>query len=623
LTDKIVEQEIDNTIDYLVQRGQAIVDESSHNEITKNLEKYTPGNWVTKLENIARHSMTYKVGDWGKYPTTTLAYKSSLVSLEFRTLRQFLSGESEFLVITNYPEENPLNIPNNFMARDLEAAKEGEGVEYQEDANIWIGPTKVSLAALIKNSFSTFALPEKHSAAFSFAVKRITYREGTLNIYFYDNDIRNNIYSFFPASFNLSNPVSDDFLVEIGHYINPAKASVDSVMANLINASTSEWNKGILGTASKMTNKLLDVAYETASDVQFYCCILFELLKKVGLGDDVEAQRDPEKVRADLERIQEDTQKLKNILEAVIGILEIQQGSVGGSPMILNVMDILTNTVYNILMTMMEGAREEMMRDTMDRIKEEANKAEDSSGLVQRCLPWEKILVIIVNAIFGRDGLFKAAQSFVQRMKNRMLLRAKAVGAIEEPENFETEVKSKMLPVLIGAVQVCEWILDLSIEGILICDFLTEDSQIPTDSSGQPSTTGDTQETDNDSNESSASGITAGNAALTGTTIISDDGIEGGSNVILPDGSISSRYLPNLPSGYKIDITNNNIDPIGFLLYKKESEIQKFITQRFGISAEEASETVLNARRGECQKTMSSEDLAELQSILDEAGTKV
>ena len=76
MTDKIVEQEIDNTIDYLVQRGQAIVDESSHNEITKNLEKYTPGNWVTKLENIARHSMTYKVGDWGKYPTTTLAYKS-------------------------------------------------------------------------------------------------------------------------------------------------------------------------------------------------------------------------------------------------------------------------------------------------------------------------------------------------------------------------------------------------------------------------------------------------------------------------------------------------------------------------------------------------------------------
>jgi hypothetical protein len=75
------------------------------------------------------------------------------------------------LIIEDYPGEDPLRIPSG----GLKEASKSSGIQYSEDANFWIGPTKATLFSVFDDStnFNSVKTNKKQAAVFSMAVKSI------------------------------------------------------------------------------------------------------------------------------------------------------------------------------------------------------------------------------------------------------------------------------------------------------------------------------------------------------------------------------------------------------------------------------------------------------------------
>jgi hypothetical protein len=342
-------------------------------------------------------------------------------------------------------------------------------------------------------------------------------------------------------------------------------------------------------------------------------------------------------------------QDVKSIAEILLALLDTKYGKVGLPALMFNVTQLTTNCVQLILMTMVDTIREHLMEKSVEWVykkkKEWEDEADDQASAVGhcfnvdggyettygdkgtceqnghvwkpgstyysaavKCLPWEKVLLLLITSIFGKDGFFKSVQSFIQRIKNMMLLKAKNKAINDtwesDPKNVE---ESRLVPLLKGLINMCDWLLDLNAEGILLCNKY--------------------KKSDRDTAQFDETGLVSDGAGSIITTGISDGisgtgDIEGGgkedTGTFTP---ISSKFGSSMLGGDKIDITNSDINPISLLVLQEDDDVQKFMMQYMGLSSDEAAEATTGAKKGECLKTMSAEDIQELQEILNKAGT--
>jgi hypothetical protein len=350
-------------------------------------------------------------------------------------------------------------------------------------------------------------------------------------------------------------------------------------------------------------------------------------------------------------------QDVKSIAEILLALLDTKYGKVGWPAIMFNITQLTTNCVQLILMTMVDTIREHLMEKSIEWVYKKKKEWEDGvdeeasaaghcfnvdggyettygdkenceqnghiwkpgstwSSVSVKCLPWEKVLLLLITSIFGKDGFFKSVQSFIQRIKNMMLLKQKNKAINDSWENDPKNVEeSRLVPLLKGLINMCDWLLDLNAEGILLCNKY--------------------KKSDRDTAQFDETGLVSDGAGSIITTGISDgisgtgDGdIEGvgvgGTGGKEDTGTfthITSKFGSSMLGGDKIDITNSDINPISLLVLQEDEDVQKFMMQYMGLSSDEAAEATTGAKKGECLKTMSAEDIQELQEILNKAGT--
>tara|TARA_B100000315_G_scaffold256753_1_gene303486 strand:- start:1313 stop:3724 length:2412 start_codon:yes stop_codon:yes gene_type:complete len=350
-------------------------------------------------------------------------------------------------------------------------------------------------------------------------------------------------------------------------------------------------------------------------------------------------------------------QDVKSIAEILLALLETKYGKVGWSAIMFNITQLTTNCVQLILMTMVDTIREHLMEKSVEWVykkkKEFEDEADDQASeaghcfnvdggyetsygdketceqnghvwkpgstyysAAVKCLPWEKVLLLLITSIFGKDGFFKSVQSFIQRIKNMMLLKQKNKAINDSWENDPKNVEeSRLVPLLKGLINMCDWLLDLNAEGILLCNKY--------------------KKSDRDTAQFDETGLVSDGAGSIITTGISDDipgtgdgdiegvgvGGAGGKEDTGTFTHITSKFGSSMLGGDKIDITNSDINPISLLVLQEDEDVQKFMMQYMGLSSDEAAEATTGAKKGECLKTMSAEDIQELQEILNKAGT--
>jgi len=759
------EAELQATVDILMHKGEAMT--AKPDIITATSHP------ILKLESILKNALAYKVGDWGRDPKIKTKGGSDYFEIRYGQFRELAANDSNKIIIEDYPGDDPLRIPSG----GLKKASKENGIIYSKDANFWIGPTKATLFSVFDKdtSYDNVSGNKKQTAVFTMAVSSIKLEPkegehedlwkngGKLIIEFYNKPGKG---SSFPSPdfkqyvpLEVSDNQYDEAPLLLGHYVDPTKPSVDDMMSNLLGGFSYDVGNGVLNTAADTTNGFLQIAQDTAVDVQFYCCIFYEIMKNqpelldylaeheldpnnlspakiwlleqeqkvltkikpmltgnisklesgisqlevasdfINALDETSTSSKIEKKILDsivdmylgggewslatmtsalnklekrLEKILEEIvyykenpmsledflseQKawlddVKSIAQILLVLLETKHGKVGLPALGFNMIELTTNSVQLILMTMVDVIREHLMTQSVkwvaDRKKEweeEADKqaaaqghcfdtdgryltefgdketCETNGGIWKpgstyysaavKCLPWEKVLIMLITSIFGKDGFFKSVQAFIQRIKNMMLLKQKNKAINEAWNSDDKEVEeSRLVPMLKGLINMIDWLLALNADGILICNkYKNKDksnSELDKDGTSQETT----MQTGN------------GEGTYTTGTGVNVSGNTGSQNITNVSSGGAGNFLTSMPTGNKIDITNNDIDPIGLLVLQEDAEVQKFMMQYMGLSSEEASDAIQGSKKGECLKSMSSDDIQELQSILNKAGT--
>ena len=79
----------------------------------------------------------------------------------------------------------------------------------------------------------------------------------------------------------------------------------------------------------------------------------------------------------------------------------------------------------------MDGAKWRTYCVMSDGEQQAGNIWEPGSSLeavLIQCLPWEQILMVLVDTVFGDEGLFDKLRGFVERMKENLLQKTKSLG---------------------------------------------------------------------------------------------------------------------------------------------------------------------------------------------------
>lgn len=274
------------------------------------------------------------------------------------------------------------------------------------------------------------------------------------------------------------------------------------------------------------------------------------------------------------------------------------------------------------------------------------------------CLPWEQILLVMVQAIFGKEGLFKNLKAFVDRMQRQTMAKHKARGIGAEDEKSWLD---NIIPVLEGAIAIIDYLLALNLEAMQTCLNMSpgqilgsrpqnEQELIQctlTDANGV-----ETMEKMTRQDCQKEGGVVAELIACNIDGVISQMTVaeceeQKGSEVATPDsstttiimgtttttgtGDLSSegnmQFTPSSPTSYstsgKLDITGTSIDPLAMLVFQDGAAISNFLMQNMGLSTQEAAEAVAGAKKGECLKSLTTKEVEQLETILNKVGMEL
>jgi hypothetical protein len=276
------------------------------------------------------------------------------------------------------------------------------------------------------------------------------------------------------------------------------------------------------------------------------------------------------------------------------------------------------------------------------------------------CAPWEQIFMVIVSQVFGDEGIFSHLKGFVERIKNGMKIKARARGSeLDDIAASSTSYLKNAAKYLRGAIDIVDWLLALNAEAFDLCNMMTPgqsikpgdlddyeliNCQLPdgtieemtriacSDAGGTEVALIQCQLPDGTVQEmtpgacESAGGIIIADPQDTSEIIIGGD-TDGTSEGALPSDSgtgnlgKSGGARSTYSTSGKLDITG--LDTIGIMVFQDPSAVAAFLSKGIGLSAQEASEAVAGANKGECVKNLTKEELQSLNMIMNQAGVEV
>ena len=351
--------------------------------------------------------------------------------------------------------------------------------------------------------------------------------------------------------------------------------------------------------------------------------------------------------------MKEDIAEIKKWIEIVIGLYTNQSLGFGFPSLMFNIIETLTQSVYTCLMFLIEELQLEVTTEVYDWIeerqaelkewtKEELEKngycSDDDfsssrtvcieaggewtySGnfktAMMQCLPWEQLVVLLVEILTGEQGLFDQLRGMVQRLRAAMLLRARNRGLPAYQFAAEAQ-KDNILKWLTGMLDMCNWLLALNIDALQVCGAYSRDLSMLDPDNYTDSVNDVLGGTTTPDGSGYSTGADANNIPNMGANMPSTTINTGDSNL-----NIHSQQPTEQSSTTKIDITGNIVDPIGLLVYRSDADIAKFFNQYLGLSKEQAEESLTNAQRGQCFSRMSDEEARQIKEILNNAGVDI
>jgi len=601
-------------------------------------------------------------------PTLYLAPRTTLIKVPYGTIRQAAAAH-ESIIAVPYSTSNPLRLDKRIFK------KNNSKVTFSKDDGMYLGFTKASLAAIAAGT----SLPKGNikTAPFTTPIKGITYDDsiGELTILLYNRPGSGSAFGPEKWSNYVNIPLEDDSKdsldIELGRYSDPTNPSAAGVVENFMNGWKYEVSHALSGQMRDTSQAFLTALDEEVFDRQFICCIFFEILnnstddisftwvkgqktcsdpqyttegacKGAGEtwtlsgveGDEVKGTpkemyqkllENKAEVEDFLEKNKEFLRDAKSVIEILLGYFSANQVGITIPGMGINVTRILLNAVYMVAIITAEEIQSKALQRQMKWLEKQKKKTleaakGDVAAAVMKCLPLERLIIVIINALFGKEGMLKWVTGLVTRMKRALLLKGEA---FQKDKNLSASNKSsaKFIPLLKGTLDIINMLLQLNVGAWDLCQsygdkYLEDDEQAAGDGSAEGAGIG---------GDSSIGDYTIdGSEDGTDASIPIQAGLASGSqNLGINDGSDGSMDANSMTVRSTIDITNSTIDPLKLLIMKDDNEITKFFSQYLEFSPEEAAGLVQQAKTGECLKNIGPEDAEALKALFNQAGVNL
>ena len=188
--------------------------------------------------------------------------------------------------------------------------------------------------------------------------------------------------------------------------------------------------------------------------------------------------------------VQDLLNRKRDELIAIRTILEIaMEGFVSWAvelkALMLNIMEILMTIIHMSLATWLNLVTKHLidhLRAQIQKYKQEVmDQARDGHNrfvaALWRCLPLERILMMLIEALIGPPGLIGAVKDY----SARLLAKFKRFAATSNAELMSLRAKQEngpMYPYLKGAVEIINWLLDLTAQGLMVCGAYNFEDQV-------------------------------------------------------------------------------------------------------------------------------------------------
>ena len=258
-----------------------------------NAAKNAPSNYLEKAQEKMRKKVQSITNEAN--PRLHTAHNTSYIDIPYGIFREACSDNKEFMEIPYSGLNNSWRLPKKIWEK-------GKPQTYTPDANMFIGPTKVSLIKAVSTGLPEPADKKDQVAVFTMGIKKIEEALIDLNgqivpglkITFYNMP---GTESTFPVNdfgkyipLPLAEDKYDDQIIQLGRYADPASPGVDFI-TNFHQAWKYEMVNGLSVTGLNLSSKVLEVINQDVFSREFFCCIFFEIMAanpdlKKAIGDD-------------------------------------------------------------------------------------------------------------------------------------------------------------------------------------------------------------------------------------------------------------------------------------------------------------------------------------------------
>ena len=224
-------------------------------------------------------------------PRIKLAHKSEYVKIKYGVFRQAALAKQDWMKFEYDGTRDSFRLPKSIELFGGDPDK----IDYTEDANLYLGITKASIAQALGHTEIDLATlhngKKSLTAAFSMGLKSAQFFPkvgpgGTdeLKLTFYTMPEKNesipsdDFTQFFPV--DMSVDIYDNQDIYIGRYIDPDAASVD-ITSTFLNFWQNDIQNGFHKANNKFAQDVLTMAQEEIFSREFFCCVFFELISGI------------------------------------------------------------------------------------------------------------------------------------------------------------------------------------------------------------------------------------------------------------------------------------------------------------------------------------------------------
>lgn len=538
----------------------------------------------------------------------------------------------------------------------------------------------------------------KPLAIISMSIDKLKYGKETTHIIL-DNKIKTYEYAKILAT-TVTDPSADlndlakadDYLpntLQLGNYFSPTVPETGENtledIGQIIKDSTRQLQLDYMFTLKDTISSSRDLLAEQVITKQTMCCLFIAFLNANPKSKEA-ISWDYTEVDEFLKDNEKTLRKLKIALEFILNWV-YHKVDVALQPLVFNLIAIITNALFMALSCSLREAqsmtistitdfiqqeKQKLLDDVRNRIAEgKGNDAYKTAEAALRCLPLEKVVILMVRSLIGKDSIFNDLIAMLSRINAYFKKKATETTQDLLSANIQTRGIAGA-PYLKAAIEIIDFLLNLNTEGLMICDKYDYNNVSNIDPNEQDklvdcmypngfvSTIPQSlceEQCGSDCIQDCESICPPGQMCVNGSCV------DASCNPVCPDGQIcvngectdgdtpsaggednlstafdplmpgyspvdslandsllSHSYDPNVNYGGRIDITGEGIDPLRLLVLQDSNEISKFFVSYLGVGHLQAAELTANAKKGTCLDGLDSDQKDNITELLKEVG---